>query len=464
MELSQELVIGSTYAGEEICRLFGGQRGTRIRTPRAMPLVLLFSRREYRVNEQHRGSGCDCLKDRSCDHGCASLGEPSGCCDGAAANGTSAVLDTEDGWNADGFYHFRGERQMHFVRGNRAVRDHARDGKLLLLFEEASPGGRSMKERAWRFVGPMECAGHYCAPSQSGKAAIIFRLAPLSSWSSRQPVLLGGPYRSSQLPCSDFPPIIGLHPLAFLASRRDAIGARAERARRGYPGSAGDWSARSLRVQGYVHERACGFCELCGRPAPFVDLGGGPCLEVHYVLRPYDSGVDPVHFLAACCPECHSRIHRSSDGRNRDAALTRKIALLERSIDRGELLTITAGVIHDADGKVLLTQRGHGALAGKWEFPGGKVEAGETLEACLAREIREELNLAIADIKPLAASVYQYGDFAVRLFGLSARADGNYIELREHANGVWVRPDQLTSYDLSPADLPLAEAAARSPW
>jgi mutator protein MutT len=439
-------MIGSTYAGEEICRLFGGQRGTRIRTPKAMPLVLLFAGRRYRVNQQHPGSGGDC---------CASPGEPFGCCDGVAANGTPVVLDPEEGWNADGFYHFQGERQMHFVRGNRAVRDHARDGKLLLLFEEASLGrqGASMKRRVWRFVGPMECAGHYFAPLRSAKAAIVFLLAPVSSWSPWQAVLPGDSRRLS--------PVTGRYPLAFLKSRPDAIAARAEKARHGHPSSAREWLASCLRIQGYVRDRSLGFCEMCGKPTPFANSRGEPCLEVHYMLRPYDSGVDPVHYLAACCLECHGRIHCGPDGRRHDEALARRVAMLERSVDRDELLTVTAGVIHDADGKVLLTQRGHGALAGKWEFPGGKVEAGETLEACLAREIREELDLAIGDIRPLAASVYHYDDFAVRLFGLSARATGNHVELREHANGVWVWPSELTSYDLSPADLPVAAAVAR---
>lgn len=453
-------MIGSTYRGEEIYRLFGGQRGTRIRTPRAMPLVLLFARREFRVNEQHPGSGGDCLKEPSCDHGRASLGEPSGCCDGVAASGTPVRLEPEDGWNDDGFYHFRGERQMQFVRGNRAVRDHARDGKLLLLFEEASPGGRSMKERVWRFVGPMECAGYYFAPSQSGKAAIIFRLAPVCLRRSLRPALLASCDRTKEVRGPVPSAVTGRRGLEFLATRQRAIAASAESARPGHHGSARSWLANSLRVQSYVLDRALGFCEACGRPARFQDSRGEPYLEAHYLLRPYDSGVDPIHFLAACCPECHSRIHCGIQGRSHDAALARRIALLERSIDRGEHLTVTAGLIQNADGKVLLTQRGYGGLAGKWEFPGGKVEPEETLDACLAREVREELSLEIAEVRPFATSFYCYEDFTVRLFGFTAYAPGSDLELREHIDKVWVRPGELASFDLAPADLPLAELAA----
>ena len=445
MELNQELMIGSVYARDAIHSLYGGQRGLRISTPKAAPVVLLFARKSCDFQVRH---GVDCGSPEG-EHSCALPEDELPNAHTASAELAPYVSDPEEGWRDDGFYHFRGEKHVQFLRGNRAVRDHARDGKLLFLFEETTrPEGR----QAWRFIGPMECAGYYFAQASAGRMAIMFRLAPVYAIDrlrkNSQELVLHSVLAER---CA----------LDFLNSRHGAIAASAESTRPGHHSNAWKWSSDCALIQRYALDRAFGFCESCGKPSPFSDPDGEPYLEPHYMLRPYDSGVDPVHGIAACCPECHRMIHDAWNGRSHDVALARKIALLERSVDRGDFLAVTAAVIRNAEGKVLLTQRGHGALAGKWEFPGGKIEPGETLEACLAREIREELNLDIADIRPLVSSFYQYDDSAVRLFGLSANAVGNQLELREHISKAWVWPHELESYDLASADLPIAAVAAR---
>ena len=119
-------------------------------------------------------------------------------------------------------------------------------------------------------------------------------------------------------------------------------------------------------------------------------------------------------------------------------------------------------MIHDGSGHVLITQKGgNGVIAGKWEFPGGKAEPGETLEDCLKREIIEELGVKIGDLTPLHMVDHDYGKFFVRLFGFGCRIVGGTIGLREHVQSRWVTLRELTECDLAPADVAIAEALRR---
>ncbi len=119
--------------------------------------------------------------------------------------------------------------------------------------------------------------------------------------------------------------------------------------------------------------------------------------------------------------------------------------------------TVTAAIIIE-DERILLARRGPAQqLAGYWEFPGGKVEEGESLEECLKREIHEELGLAtdIGDV--FAQSEYHYDHGAFRLIAMRAYIISGEIRLHVHDQAEWVPIPDLLNYDLAPADIPIAQ-------
>ena len=122
------------------------------------------------------------------------------------------------------------------------------------------------------------------------------------------------------------------------------------------------------------------------------------------------------------------------------------------------LLLVAAAALVDVDGRVLIAQRPQGKqLAGLWEFPGGKVEAGETPEDALIRELREELGIE-AKRDCLAASVFAshaYADFHLLMPLFLLRRWEGEVERREHAALKWVKPIQLFDFPMPPADAPL---------
>ena len=116
--------------------------------------------------------------------------------------------------------------------------------------------------------------------------------------------------------------------------------------------------------------------------------------------------------------------------------------------------TVTAAIMFK-DGKVLIAKRGVGdRLANKWEFPGGKVEAGETPEECLKREMFEEFRIVVSVGDFLGESVYHYGHGSIRLVAYRASYETGELSLEAHADFAWVTVDQLDDFDFAPADLP----------
>ncbi|SER33137.1 8-oxo-dGTP diphosphatase [Faunimonas pinastri] len=122
------------------------------------------------------------------------------------------------------------------------------------------------------------------------------------------------------------------------------------------------------------------------------------------------------------------------------------------------LVLVAACALIDADGRVLLAQRPEGkSLAGLWEFPGGKVEAGETAEAALIRELDEELGLTVKEacLAPLTFASHDYDDFYLLMpLFVCRRWEGDAVG-RENQALKWVRPAKLRDYKMPPADEPL---------
>ena len=123
-----------------------------------------------------------------------------------------------------------------------------------------------------------------------------------------------------------------------------------------------------------------------------------------------------------------------------------------------KIVLVAACALIDADGRVLIAKRPDGkALAGLWEFPGGKVEAGERPEQTLIRELDEELGITVKEacLAPLTFASHAYPEFHLLMpLWVCRRWDG-LVTAREHAGLAWVRPNRLRDYQMPPADEPL---------
>ncbi len=123
-----------------------------------------------------------------------------------------------------------------------------------------------------------------------------------------------------------------------------------------------------------------------------------------------------------------------------------------------KLLLVAAVALIDADGRVLISQRPAGkSLAGLWEFPGGKVEQGERPEAALIRELKEELDIDVAEscLAPLTFASHAYEDFHLLMPLYVCRRWQGTMQAREGQAIKWVRAKALRDHAMPPADLPL---------
>ena len=119
---------------------------------------------------------------------------------------------------------------------------------------------------------------------------------------------------------------------------------------------------------------------------------------------------------------------------------------------------VAACALIDSDGRVLLAQRPEGKMmAGLWEFPGGKVEAGERPEESLIRELNEELGIVVKEecLAPLTFASHVYSDFHLLMPLYVCRRWEGFVQGRENQRLKWVRPTELRSYPMPPADEPL---------
>jgi 8-oxo-dGTP diphosphatase len=122
------------------------------------------------------------------------------------------------------------------------------------------------------------------------------------------------------------------------------------------------------------------------------------------------------------------------------------------------MVLVVACALVDADGRVLICQRPEGKqLAGLWEFPGGKVEAGETPEAALIRELKEELGIEVkqACLAPFVFASHAYEGFHLLMPLYLCRRWEGFVQQLEHAALAWVKPAEMGQYPMPPADEPL---------
>jgi 8-oxo-dGTP diphosphatase len=140
----------------------------------------------------------------------------------------------------------------------------------------------------------------------------------------------------------------------------------------------------------------------------------------------------------------------------------RSTAITGRDVSRSgclvKLLLVAACALIDTDGRILLAERPAGrAMAGLWEFPGGKVEAGERPEQTLIRELKEELAIAVEEacLAPLTFASHTYPEFHLLMPLYVCRRWQGIVTPQEGQRLAWVRPNRLRDYAMPPADIPL---------
>ncbi len=116
-----------------------------------------------------------------------------------------------------------------------------------------------------------------------------------------------------------------------------------------------------------------------------------------------------------------------------------------------KIIQVSAAIIMN-ENKILATQRGIGEFKNGWEFPGGKIEKGETAEQALIREINEELNVSVEISSKLITVDYDYPEFHLTMHCFLCRIKSGTMVLKEHKSAKWLRKEELNALDWLPAD------------
>lgn len=125
-------------------------------------------------------------------------------------------------------------------------------------------------------------------------------------------------------------------------------------------------------------------------------------------------------------------------------------------------IEVVAAIIRDGEGRIFATQRGYGDFKDYWEFPGGKMEDGETQEEALKREIREELSAEISVDEFLCTVEYDYPQFHLTMHCYSCSLLSESLHLNEHEAARWLKPDELRSVEWLPADWDVLDIISKS--
>jgi 8-oxo-dGTP diphosphatase len=114
---------------------------------------------------------------------------------------------------------------------------------------------------------------------------------------------------------------------------------------------------------------------------------------------------------------------------------------------------VVAAVIHKGDLFYVVQRPFKGEVGGKWEFPGGKIEIGESKEQALARELKEELNIEVMITKHILTSDYEYSTFKIRIHFYECKIKNGIPKLTEHIKEKWLIKSQIQKIDLASADI-----------
>ena len=137
---------------------------------------------------------------------------------------------------------------------------------------------------------------------------------------------------------------------------------------------------------------------------------------------------------------------------------------MTREVTRN-VIHVVAGILSDAQGRVLLAQRAQGShLAGLWEFPGGKIEPGESAEGALRRELHEELAIEIGDVEPLISIPWHYPEKSIVLHALCVREFHGTPQGQQQQQLRWELPDDMTGIPMPPPDRPIVTALRLPPY
>jgi len=227
---------------------------------------------------------------------------------------TGGQYGYEDGWRDEDVFVYTGEGQvgdMEFRAGNRAIRDHAENGKELLLFEALGKG------RPVRFLGKFACPTweYGRGPDREGRERTTIRFHLVRT------ALEAGEVVAETSSSVEKPTLAELRRRAFEAVKATQSGAFKEARQVLYE--------RSRAVREYVLSRANGCCELTGEPAPFQTKSGEPYLEVHHTRRLSDDGPDDPRWVAAITPTAHREIHYGENGDELNRVLREKLKSIE---------------------------------------------------------------------------------------------------------------------------------------
>ncbi|UKT62795.1 8-oxo-dGTP diphosphatase MutT [Pedobacter mucosus] len=125
---------------------------------------------------------------------------------------------------------------------------------------------------------------------------------------------------------------------------------------------------------------------------------------------------------------------------------------------KSKSILVACAIIKDDFGNILVAQRSANmTLPLKWEFPGGKVENGETYEQAIVREIREELSILITICDKLSVSTYRYPTFSITLIPFLCKIKEGEIKLTQHQTFCWLNSNNLLDLDWAEADIPVAQ-------
>lgn len=124
-------------------------------------------------------------------------------------------------------------------------------------------------------------------------------------------------------------------------------------------------------------------------------------------------------------------------------------------------VVVSCAVIQGADGRILAAQRPfHKSLGGKWEFPGGKIEPGETAAVALVRELQEELGIQTQVQRALSVVRYDYADFSIELHPFVVTISSGEMIANEHAELRWITLAEAPAIDWAEADIPVWQELA----